>query len=400
MGKLEPFNEKEDDWASYVERLEMYFVANDVKEEKKVAVFISSIGSSTYALLRSLLSPAKPSSKSFEVLCDTLQKHLSPLPITIAERFRFYKRDQRLGESISEYIAELKKMSSKCEFGLFLQEALRDKLVCGLRDTVIQQQLLTVDKLTFEQAAQKALMMEQATADVKELHVEEPSTKIHAMHQESRTKKTHDYNKNCKCCGRRHPGDCWHKDAVCNKCGENGHIVRACTSQSSSSSKYKKGTESSDRTRSKRGIYKVDEDDNSSIDEVDCNAVSVYKNTDHGKSDSGSIMLQVLLNGKQHEMELDTGSAVSLMSYTDAKSLFQSVKVQDTSMILKTYTGERIKPRGTMDVRVQYGDQCRTLPVVIINGNGPSLFGRDWLKHIQLNWQDIKVHYTKVQDAE
>ena len=53
-----------------------------------------------------------------------------------------------------------------------------------------------------------------------------------------------------------------------------------------------------------------------------------------------------------------------------------------------------------MDVRVQYGDQCKMLPLLVINGEGPSLLGRDWLKHIQLNWHEIKVHYTNVQDVE
>ena len=64
IGKLEQYNEKAEDWCSYIERLEMYFKANDVSDEKKVPVLISSMGPSTYALLKDLLAPALPSTKT------------------------------------------------------------------------------------------------------------------------------------------------------------------------------------------------------------------------------------------------------------------------------------------------------------------------------------------------
>ena len=34
----------------------------------------------------------------------------------MAERFHFYRRDQSAGETISEYIAELRRLSTHCEF--------------------------------------------------------------------------------------------------------------------------------------------------------------------------------------------------------------------------------------------------------------------------------------------
>ena len=40
-------------------------------------------------------------------------------------------------------------------------------------------------------------------------------------------------------------------------------------------------------------------------------------------------------------------------------------------------------------MHVKYGTQSAPLVLVIVNGNGPSLFGRNWLKYIQLNWERI-----------
>ena len=39
---------------------------------------------------------------------------------------------------------------------------------------------------------------------------------------------------------------------------------------------------------------------------------------------------------------------------------------------------------------VQYEkDAPVDLPLVVVAGDGPSLFGRNWLKHIQSNWKQI-----------
>ena len=53
----QPDNER---MSAYLERLQMFFAANDVKEEKQVPVLLSMIGGKTYFLLSDLLSPEKP----------------------------------------------------------------------------------------------------------------------------------------------------------------------------------------------------------------------------------------------------------------------------------------------------------------------------------------------------
>lgn len=42
IGKLEEFDETRDDWNAYIERVEQYFLANDVTDEKKSASFVNN----------------------------------------------------------------------------------------------------------------------------------------------------------------------------------------------------------------------------------------------------------------------------------------------------------------------------------------------------------------------
>ena len=76
----------------YAERLAQYFVANDVTDDKKRAIFLSVCGRSTYHLVHNLSAPDKPSDKSFTDLCALLVGHYSPTPSAIVQRFKFHTR--------------------------------------------------------------------------------------------------------------------------------------------------------------------------------------------------------------------------------------------------------------------------------------------------------------------
>lgn len=149
---------------AYLERVQLYFVTNDVANEKKVAVLLSVIGSKTYALLRSLLHPEAPKEKSFDQLAKTLREHLEPKPQTIVERFHFHRRNQEQSESVLDYnnIAELRRLSATCDFEGYLKEVLRDRFVCGLSNEATQKRLLTEQNLDLAKALEVAQAMEAA----------------------------------------------------------------------------------------------------------------------------------------------------------------------------------------------------------------------------------------------
>lgn len=135
IGQVEAFQPEQDDWEQYTERLEQYFVANGITEgAKKLAVFLTVIGVKAYALLSDLLAPDKPATKSYTELVEVLKTHLKPKRLVLAERFRFHQRMQEEGETVAAYMAALRRLADKCEYGTHLSQALRDRLVCGLRD--------------------------------------------------------------------------------------------------------------------------------------------------------------------------------------------------------------------------------------------------------------------------
>ena len=227
IGNVEAFDETNDDWNAYVERIEQYFIANEIKEDKQVAVMLSLMGNKTHGLLRNLVAPAKPSSLSFKTIVETLQKHLSPKPLLIAERFSFHKRNQLEGETVSTYLAELKKLSLYCN----LNDALRDKLVCGLGNELIQKRLLSESDLSLAKASEIALAMEAAAKDALELQGNiNKESKVNKINKDSDRfpkgkdavkSKSHCY----RCGGSTHESaECYFRNETCRKCGKLGRI--------------------------------------------------------------------------------------------------------------------------------------------------------------------------------
>ncbi len=60
-------------------------------------------------------------------------------------------------ESVAEFMAELRRLATQCEFGMNLDDSLRDRLVCGLRSS---RKLLTKADLTLKKALDLAVSME------------------------------------------------------------------------------------------------------------------------------------------------------------------------------------------------------------------------------------------------
>ena len=124
---------------NYLERLEFYFLANDISDDgKKKAIFLSSVGAETFKLVKDLCTPTKPFEKTFTELCDLMKEHLNPEPNVIVERCRFHSRSRKDGESVAEFVAELRHLSTYCNFGTNLNDTMRDRIVCGINSPDIQ----------------------------------------------------------------------------------------------------------------------------------------------------------------------------------------------------------------------------------------------------------------------
>jgi len=90
-------------------------------------------------------------------------------------------------------------------------------------------------------------------------------------------------------------------------------------------------------------------------------------------------------------MEINTGAAVPIMSKGTWETNFSELSLGKPTLSLHTYTAEKLTVLGEASVSVTYGKYHSVHTLYVVEGNGPTLLGRDWLHSILLDWASIKA---------
>ena len=105
-------------------------------------------------------------------------------------------------------------------------------------------------------------------------------------------------------------------------------------------------------------------------------------------------------------MELDTGAGVTIISEQTWSAKLKRPKLQTSPLKLHSYPSKPLVVLGSCSVKVTVHGKTATLPLVVVNGDGISLLGRNWLEEIKLNWNEVaKIngitrppHHEKLND--
>uniref|UniRef100_A0AAQ4NRX0 Gypsy retrotransposon integrase-like protein 1 n=1 Tax=Gasterosteus aculeatus aculeatus TaxID=481459 RepID=A0AAQ4NRX0_GASAC len=284
---------------------------------------------------------------------------------------------------------------------------LRDRLVCGINDDRIQRRLLSETDLTFEKAFKIAVAAEAASKNVQDLH--KAPLACNSMKTEGSLKKEGDWRKRDKecyrCQGKQHSAaECKFKEAKCHCCGKIGHIAKACRNKNKGGARPigKNACRAEWRSRPHRS-HNVDceRQDGGRSEEEAFTLACIKTETSIQRIKPFEVTMEV--NKKTLHFEIDTGCSVSIMNEMKFKEMWnekQRPQIKQTNLLLKSYTGEKIKVVGVAEVEVNYERQVKTLPLVVVKGTGPSLLGRGWLEALKLKWEEIKNVRTEAQSLQ
>ena len=180
---------------------------------------------------------------------------------------------------------------------------------------------------------------------------------------------------NCYRCGKQNhkSAQCSFSTARCHNCGKVGHIRKVCRQP-------KRPPTSQGRQTQRHPVRTVQE----GIE--DPNELPYDLHTLRAQTGQ-PLEVDLMLDRKSLCMEDDTGAAMSLVSEKTYRSLFPECCLQLSKACLRTYSGESIKVIGQVEVEVCYEEQRVKLPLLVVKGEGPSLFGQDWLTKIRLDWR-------------
>ncbi|XP_054009656.1 uncharacterized protein LOC128892988 [Hylaeus anthracinus] len=203
--------------------------------------------------------------KDPDAILEVFGDHAKPELNETYERFLFTSRDRYEGESINQYVAELKKLSKNCNYGTVQDSLIRGNIIGHLKDKRLQQSVLKIKNLTLRDLIQNIKTQELSESQAEKIQESNEQVKIDVVKQQAKHSRRHsnkgephtynirrnpdeqrgkqretDYNRatsnhqrlsdeqstfTCKKCDRRHGRQqCPAFGKTCSKCNKSNHF--------------------------------------------------------------------------------------------------------------------------------------------------------------------------------
>lgn len=189
-------------WASWIDGITVYLEAmdyDDIPDRRKIALLRHCLGAEGQRIYRAL-----GEAETYEEAVALLAHHFTGQQRVILRRYKLRKRLQRPGESVQDYVTNLRDMARSCNYGTLQDQIVRDQFIEGiLCDKTREKLLLEPDELTLNQAVVIALQVEAALecstllADARppvDVSTQQLRSSCHSGHCHLPTEKTEDNN--------------------------------------------------------------------------------------------------------------------------------------------------------------------------------------------------------------
>lgn len=415
------FDHRSQEWSIFKSRFIQYCTANDIQDDtdksgiKRRALLLTAFGEETYRVARDLVFPDSLDTIEYSSLLEKLNVHFQSKKSTFAERYKFYKAEQRTGEDLTEWAARVRNLAQFCGFKSELETALRDRFVLGLDNTKEKEKLFaeSIETLTFSKAlelaqsvrcARAALQMARPATSGEEALADASAQPVFALQRRAAqggvsasgsgsAPGSHGDNsrvfKCCEVCGyKNHTKDqCRFANYQCQKCKKRGHLKRMCKAKISNNNFLETDDDGADE-----GIYNLFNIKNSVRDRP--------------------ISRKILLNDKEITCEIDCGSAVSVLPAFIYQQLVGgnnvNYQLKPCKEVFNFYTGVKIAPLGCLSVPVTFEGCTNYMVFFVIKTNEKRLplLGRDFMRlfrlHLcsKLNCNNVTLDFTDVTSTE
>ena len=138
----------------------------EVGELQQVSTLLYCLGEEADSVLDST-NATEDDRKRYEIVIRTFFKVRRNV---IFERARFNRRSQHDGETAEQYILELYRLAENCENDALKEEMIRDRLVVGIQDASLSQQLQLDAALTLHKGKTKVCQREAVAEQQKVAH--------------------------------------------------------------------------------------------------------------------------------------------------------------------------------------------------------------------------------------
>ena len=226
-------------WKLWLKHFDFYLAATekDTKGDKiKTSIFLTCIGQKGREIYETFTFEPGDEMKLAPVL-HKFSEYCNPRKNITILRHKFFTYRQQEGQNFHDFVTELKKLSSECEFDNLQDSLIKDMIVCGTKDNSLRERLLRECDLTLSKAISAGHAAEETRKHAREILRSQPSAdidkifkkKLNKSNHNTRNQNTRDFIKKCKFCDSSHPrGKCPAYGKVCHVCNKRNHFKVCC----------------------------------------------------------------------------------------------------------------------------------------------------------------------------
>ncbi|XP_055388193.1 uncharacterized protein LOC129616589 [Condylostylus longicornis] len=367
-----------DTWKCWILQFQIYLTASDLNGEsdtRKVAMFLHSLGPDAIPVFNSF--GLNLETTKYDEIVKKFDEYCSPKKNIAMERHKFFTRTQQPGETVTEFITNLKNLSKSCELGSLQNDIVKDIFICGLNieHQKIRDKLLQDGNITCDKALEIAVLMEHTKSQVKQLenssilNISKLTKKPYmstAQPQYYKTTNSNNYykkgnfngsskshesqqrygenaetRKNCQRCGQKHIHKCPAEGVKCRKCGKLNHFAKMC--------------------KSKLQVKILSKEENSQLF-----LGSLYLNFVSNKLNN-LWTEKIFINNKFVECLLDTGAQANILPLNIIEILKLNKKlIEKTNQKIISFTGENIKILGKCKLNCKIAENKHSIEFYIV----------------------------------
>ena len=341
-----------DHWKKWKQELELYLTATEAEgkpEKVKSSILLTCIGPKGREIYNTFEFTDATDKMKMSKVIEQFDQYCTPRQNLTYLRHKFLTYRQKEGQAFDEFVTQLRKLSSECEFGTLCASLIKDIIVIGIIDNRLRERMLRDSALTLERAINMGQSSEETSKHIKELQPEESRINIvkKRAYTDTRTPRrnnpqgeTNMINQCMYCGGKHNRGSCPAYSQQCRKCGKKGHFASCCKS-----------------TNNQSKVNQIEMHSNldnpESGDEFYVGAVFSSHNSDNQSRkiftiDSSTTSWNVSLStdGTNINYQIDTGAEVNVLPKSCYRTLNRKPRLLQTDVKLTAYNGTTIPVLG------------------------------------------------------
>lgn len=376
----------------------------------KINTFLNAVGEEAIEVFDTF-TLTEEQSNSYDEVIKAFENFCKPKKNTVYERFNFYQRRQKDGEPFDTFLMDIKRLARSCEFGDRENEMLRDQIVMSVQDKKVQLRLLEMSDLTYDKAVEKARQSEATreqvdtmsgskTTEVNEIrkandkrnrnatnHVDARNNnntkEKHNRHSStsgnSRDKNAHTHrrpngnrsksnnddgfeNSRCKYCNYSHKFGtkfCPAYGKKCKSCSKENHFSTVC------------------RLKNVSTLSQCNESDDYDFDDNEEFVIDILSRETRGTDDACSYpwIEQMRIENMNVQFKIDTGAGIDVLPMSVLKKIAPQVRLQQTSISLRAFAREKIKPIGTCSLNCLFHDLSLKVKFAVVEFDCTPILG-------------------------